>query len=520
MNSKFSNFKIALAQINPIVGDFEGNLQKHLIFIRKAKSQGVRLIVFSELSLVGYIPRDILLEPHFINKQNMYLHKLIEEIKDIYVIVGAVCKNPSQVEKPFFNSAICFYNGHVVFQYDKKLLPTYEVFDERRYFERGDKEGYFELDGFKIGLTICEDMWQYTHGVSSTCYNTDPIESLKKNKPDLMINLSGSPYYQNKVPVRRKIIQTISQNFSCPMLYVNQVGSNDAIIFDGYSMCAFPSGEVLYAKGFEEDLKVIDLQAAHSPVVPDFELDLEKALALGIKDYVQKNGFQKVVLGLSGGIDSALVMALSVKALGYQNVKAIYMPSRYSRAISYDLATQIAANFKVSLDVIPIDALIEAYISSLDKQLGLSQGGTTLENIQSRIRGQIIMAYANKHQALMMGCSNKSELAMGYGTLYGDIAGALLPIGDLLKVDVYKLSRIVDRGHFPKEVFTRPPSAELYRDQQDSDSLPPYEILDLFLMLYIEQKWSKEEILSKYPECESSIDHILSLFKIYKTKSQ
>jgi NAD+ synthase (glutamine-hydrolysing) len=517
--STSQSFHVALAQINPIIGDFEGNLTKHLECIKKAKASQARVVVFSELSLVGYIPRDILLEPHFLNRQNQYLKKLIESVDDIYVIIGAVTKNPSGVEKPFFNSALVIHKGKIVFQYDKKLLPTYDVFDERRYFERGDSDSIFEIDGYRIGLTICEDMWQHSHNVSLTCYNEDPIEELKKAKLDLVINISGSPYFSHKLNIRKKIIHNICQDLNCPMVFVNQVGANDAIIFDGYSLCCTKEGVAEIAKGFQEDVvcfDIFDLRSGSTRI--DDSYDEIDALVMGIRDYVFKNGFQNVVLGLSGGIDSALVLALCVEALGSDHVKAIFMPSKHTRPLSYELASKLAVNFKVSLDIVPIDHIVESYIDKLDTSLSLSKGGIAIENIQSRIRGNIIMAYANRFKALMMGCSNKSELAVGYGTIYGDIAGALLPIGDLLKVDVYRLSRLISSNRIPEDVFTRAPSAELYLNQIDTDSLPPYEILDPILKLFIEQGKDKDAILQNHPEFSGHIDHILHLFKISEFK--
>lgn len=514
-----THFKIALAQINPVVGDFEGNLQKHLDCIEKAKKEGVRLLIFSELSFVGYMPRDIILEPHFLNRQNLYLHKLQEAVDDIYVIVGCVTKNQSGVEKAFFNSAVCFHNKSLVFTYDKRLLPTYNVFDERRYFEPGKSRNIFEIQGVKIGMTICEDMWQHTHATSSTCYKANPIGDFIDRDLDLIINMSGSPYFPSKVEIRQKILQAITKDCKCPMVYVNQVGANDAIIFDGYSMFVHPSGDTIFASGFSEDLKILNIfQKPHSHASLDNSFDLERALSLGIRDYVHKNGFHNVVVGLSGGIDSALVLALCVEALGAERVKAIYMPSIHSREISFKIASQIAMNFNVSIDVVPINRLVESYIQSLEEQLNLSSGGIALENIQSRIRGNIIMAYANKYSALMMGCSNKTELAIGYGTLYGDIAGALLPIGDLFKFEVYKLAHSISRGRFPEEVFTRAPSAELYMNQQDIDTLPPYEIVDPILKYFIEKGQSRDVILQAHPEFEGHIDHILHLLKISEFK--
>lgn len=513
------NFKVAIAQINPIIGDFEGNFKKHIAFIKKAKEGGARLVVFSELSLVGYIPRDILLEPDFLNRQNHYLHKLQEAIEDIYVIIGAITKNPNSVEKPFFNSALCFYNKSHVFTYDKRLLPTYSVFDERRYFEPGKSANIIEIEGLKIGVSICEDMWQHTHAITSSCYRQNPICDFIDQKLDLMINISGSPYYSEKIDIRKKILQAITKDCKCPMIYVNQVGANDAIIFDGYSMFMTPDGKISYALGFQEDLKIIEIfKSKNDEMNPDFASNLKKALIIGIRDYVKKNGFDNVVIGLSGGIDSALVFALCVESLGKDHVKPIYMPSIHSREISYKIAAEIAMNFQTTLDVVPINSIVESYIQSLEKPLELSCGGIALENIQSRIRGNIIMAYANKYSALMMGCSNKTELAIGYGTIYGDIAGALLPIGDLFKYEVYHLARQISQGRFPDEVFTRAPSAELYMNQQDIDTLPPYEVIDPILKMFIESGYSKKQILEKNPEFLPYIDHILHLLKMAEFK--
>lgn len=517
--SHSSEFNVAIAQINPIIGDFEGNLSKHLNCIQKAKKEGANVVVFPELSFVGYIPRDVILEPHFLNHQNYFLHQLQQACDDIYVIVGAITKNPSSIEKPFLNSAICFYQKKQIFQYDKQLLPTYNVFDERRYFEPGTSPSIFEIEGKRIGMTICEDIWQHTHATTSTCYRHNPIQKFLGQRLDLIINLSGSPYQHDKIKTRQKILKTIAADCKCPVIYVNHAGANDAIIFDGYSMFCHDSGSIVYCCGFNEDMKVIPLKSEFSYAKePDFSFDLERALVLGIRDYVKKNGFHHVVVGLSGGIDSALVLALCVEALGSDNVKAIYMPSIHSREISYKIASQIALNFNVSLDVVPINRLTESYIQSLDEQLGLSSGGITIENIQSRIRGNIIMAYANKHSALMMGCSNKTELSIGYGTIYGDIAGALLPIGDLFKYEVYKLAHEISRGRLPDEVFSRAPSAELYMNQQDTDTLPPYEIVDPILKLHIIDRKSKEEILALHPEFGPLIDHILHLLKVSEFK--
>lgn len=427
-------------------------------------------------------------------------------------------QKPSGVEKPFFNSALCFYRKKQIFQYDKRLLPTYDVFDERRYFERGTSSSFLEIEGLKIGVTICEDMWQHLHNLGSVCYNQDPIHDLKNQKLDLVVNISGSPFYQNKIGIRKQIVHSITQELNCPMIYTNQVGANDAIIFDGYSMFMSKTGEVDFLKGFKEDLRIIDIFHHHALPLPSFENDLEEALKVGIRDYVHKNGFRQVVLGLSGGIDSALVLALCVDALGPKNVKAIYMPSPHSRAISLELATRLAMNFDVSLDVVEIHRIMHSYVEALEDQLTLSKGGIAFENIQSRIRGNIIMAYANKHAALMMGCSNKSELAVGYGTLYGDIAGSLLPIGDLLKVDVYKLAHHMSRGRIPDQVFTRAPSAELYMNQQDTDTLPPYEILDPIIKLFVEGGKSREDIMAHHPDFVPHLGQILHLLKVSEFK--
>lgn len=517
------NLKIAIAQINTIVGDFEGNLAKHLDYIAQAKALGARLVVFPEASFVGYQPRDLLLEPGFLQKHNHYFHMLTEQIDDIYVLVGCIRKNPSGVEKPFFNSALLIHKKKIVFEYDKKLLPTYGIFDERRYFEPGTLSGVFELDGVKIGLSICEDMWQHTHAVSTlrACYRQDPIKDLLEHSCDLLINMSGSPYYQDKIDLRRTIVSSISHVARCPMIYVNHVGGSDAAIFDGYSFVMHPDGKALYAKGFCEDLLVYDLQGSTIGMKEvDHSYDLEKALVLGLEDYVYKNGFKKAVVGVSGGIDSAVVLALAVQALGKDHVKAVFMPSKHTSPLSHELALKLCLNLGVSCDVISIDPILESYIHSLKLPLNLGSRGIAIENLQSRIRGNILMAYANAHGALMLGCSNKSELSVGYGTLYGDIAGSLMPIGDLLKVDVYKIGRLISRGQIPEDIFTRAPSAELYLNQLDSDLLPPYEVLDPILNYYIHEGWTKDEIVEKCPEFAPYIDKVLHLFKISEFKRQ
>jgi NAD+ synthase (glutamine-hydrolysing) len=506
------SFKIAIAQINPKVGDFENNVNKHIHYVLEAKKLGANVVVFSELSLVGYIPRDILFLPKFLSDQNSALEKLLEHSAGIHIICGAVTLNPSGIEKPFFNSALVLHDKKIVHQYDKKLLPTYGVFDERRYFERGTKDGIVTIDGVKIGLSICEDMWQKSKATGSACYSLDPFEALKKSSPDILINLSGSPYYQNKIATRVRIIEEHLEKFKCPMIYVNQVGSNDAIIFDGYSMIGYEKGKIDFLKGFLEDLKVVDFGVQNAVNYPDFSLDLEKALVLGIQDYVHKNGFKKVCLGLSGGIDSACVIGLCVKALGSQNVHAIYMPSKFSRSISETIAYDIAKSLNVKIDTVPIEPIVQQYVHALDSFLNIAHGGVTLENLQARIRGNIIMAYSNKNQTLMMGCSNKTELALGYGTIYGDIAGALLPIGDLYKHEVYKLAHQIGSGIYPEDVFTRPPSAELFLNQISTDTLPPFEVSDLVLKLFLENNLSFDEIKEKHPQTEPYIQQIKHLF--------
>lgn len=506
------SFKIAIAQINPKIGDFDGNLKKHIDRVLEAKKLGADVVVFSELSLIGYLPRDILLLPDFLKNQNKALKKLLEYASGIHIICGAVTENPTGIEKPFFNSALVLYDQKIVYQYDKKLLPTYSVFDEKRYFESGTKEGVFIINGVKIGLSICEDIWQKSKATGNSNYKMDPVEDLKKQNPDVLINISGSPYYQHKVATRVRIIENVIEQFNVPMIYVNQVGSNDATIFDGYSMLAYKKGKIDFLKGFVEDLKVIDLAKEPSIQYPKFSQDLEKALICGIYDYVHKNGFKKVCLGLSGGIDSACVLGLCVKALGAHNVHAIYMPSKFSRPISEKIAYEIAQNLNVKIDTVPIDPILQAYIQTLDPFLNIAHGGVVLENLQARIRGNIIMAYSNKHQFLMMGCSNKTELALGYGTIYGDIAGALLPIGDLFKHEVYKLSHQVGDGVFPEDVFTRPPSAELFLNQISTDTLPPFEISDLVLKLFLDNNLSFEEIQEKHPQTKPYMNQIRHLF--------
>jgi len=504
-----TKIKVALAQINPIVGDFKGNLRKHLDALKKGEAAGARLVVFSELSLIGYLPRDLLLEPHLLQNQNFALHQLTQAVGDMYVLCGVIEKNPTQIEKPLFNTLVCLHKGQIIHRYHKRLLPTYDVFDERRYFEPGTSSPILEIEGFKIGLSICEDIWQHLKLVGGTCYAQDPVADLMTEKLDLFINISGSPYYQNKIHTRIKMVQGIVKSLKCPMIYVNQVGANDGVIFDGYSMSIAPHGDITFANGFTDDLLLSD----ENRPLPNFSEDLEKSLVLGIRDYVVKNGFSKVVLGLSGGIDSALVLDLCVRALGSNQVHTLYLPSKFSSPLSLQLAQQLAKNYGVKLDILPIESIVKAYLDSLDPTLQLNKGGLALENLQARIRGNMIMAYSNKWGLFMMGCSNKSELAVGYGTLYGDIAGALLPIGDLYKKEVYRLAKRISQGQIPEAVFSREPTAELALGQKDSDTLPPYEILDEILEAYIEGGKSKEALYTLFPDYDSTVDQVLDLFK-------
>ncbi len=497
--------KVALAQINPTVGDIEGNGDKILRFIEEAKSNSVELVIFPELALVGYPPKDLLLKPSFIEKNLHRLSQIVAHMPDgIIAIVGCIQKNPSQKGKPCYNSAAVVKRGRILSIHHKSLLPTYDVFDEQRYFEPGPIVTLARIRGKKFGISICEDLWTVQNVLGRVLYHKDPIATLVSEGAEVFVNIAASPFTIGKSEIRTKLLIEHARRYQLPLIYVNQVGGNDELIFDGGSCITSSSGNVLCrAKSFEEDLLIADIsnQNGEYRVEPiDTEIEsVYKALVVGLRDYVAKCGFENgVVIGLSGGIDSSVVACLAAEALGKEKVHGIALPSKFNSPASLEDAKQLACNLGIDFKVIPIEPIrieFESQLTEIFKGLGRD---VTEENIQARIRGTILMALSNKFGWLVLSTGNKSELAMGYCTLYGDMVGGLAVISDVPKMMVYELAKFINREReiIPRNVLTKPPSAELRPNQRDQDILPPYEILDPILKMYIEEERSAEEIIN------------------------
>lgn len=494
--------KIVLAQINPVVGSLAFNAQKICSYIEKAKSQEVDFILFPEMALIGYPPEDLLLLPSFIEAAERYLHPIIDCSQNICVIVGTVRENREKGEKRLFNTAAIIENKKLIGFQDKSLLPDYDVFSERRYFEPNASFKIWTLKGKKVAVTICEDIWQHAEAVEYSSYPCDPISEFKKMKPDLLLNLSASPYYQKRHETRLKVCAKAAKTLSCPVLFCNQIGGNDSLIFDGYSFYFDASGNLLdHAKPFEEDFLLIDLKKKMEPITlaPQCIEDLFCALVLGIRDYFQKQGFTKACLGLSGGIDSAIVACLAVEAIGKENVLALFLPSRYTAKESGTDSRKLVANLGISLKEISIEKPFESFLEILAPHFTGMPYGVAEENLQARIRGILLMAFSNKFSYLVLGTGNKSEMAMGYSTLYGDMCGGLAVLNDVSKEQVYALAHFINRKAeiIPKRIIERAPSAELKPNQKDTDSLPEYPIVDFVLTNYVEEHRSPEEIAQK-----------------------
>ncbi len=499
--------RIIAAQINPTIGDFKGNTQKIIEAIERARSQA-ELIVFPELSLCGYPPEDLLLHPSFVDNQTTYLEKIITASKGLMVVVGLVRKNPSAQEKPLFNSAAIIQDGVLMGFEDKRLLPTYDVFDEARYFERGGEVKIWKYQGKRIGVLICEDIWQHAGYVGYTHYAHDPVLDMMKLKPDLVINISASPYQFQKPSVRVEVCAKSAKSLSCPLILCCQVGGNDQLIFDGYSLCVDKLGQLRQvAKGFEADEMLIDLEVldaqgkdlSRSFFCDPIE-DLYKALVLGVRDYFHKSGVVKACLGLSGGIDSALVAVIAAEALGKENVLALSMPSIYSSPSSVTDAEVLAKNLQIELMHVPIEKPFNAFLDLMNPRFKTGVVGITEENMQARVRGMILMAVSNQLGCIVLSTGNKSELAMGYCTLYGDMCGGLSVISDVTKEQVYLLARFINckKEIIPQSSIDKAPSAELKPNQKDTDSLPDYPTVDKVLQSYVEECLSAEEIAGKH----------------------
>ncbi len=500
------NVKIALAQINPTIGDFGGNVRKILEFTQRAVDAGAQLVLFPELAVCGYPPADLLEKPIFVARAEESIAQIAHDTAHlpIAVLCGYLTPAPHGSGKHVMNSAALVSNGHVEFVQSKMLLPFYDVFDEQRYFAPARQQHICHFRGQSLAITICEDAWNDKSFWEHRRYSIDPIEELNRQGATLILNLSASPYWRGKRATREQMLASIAQEYHLPVVMVNQVGGNDSLIFDGTSLAIAPDGTVrARAASFAEDLVCFDTESLkgdlHSHATSSEEdktAGLLDALVLGTRDYVQKCGFSKAVIGLSGGIDSALVAAIAVRALGAENVHCYGMPSAFSSKGSIDDSRELAKNLGISFDVLPIHDLYEQYIKTLSGIFAGRAPNATEENIQARIRGNLLMAVSNKTGALVLTTGNKSEMSTGYCTLYGDMVGALAVIGDVIKTQVYALCRWINRERevIPHAILEKPPSAELRPGQKDTDSLLPYDQLDPIIEAYVERYESAERI--------------------------
>jgi NAD+ synthase (glutamine-hydrolysing) len=498
--------KIAIAQLNYHIGNFELNTRKITEAISQAKSGGADLVVFSELSVTGYYPHDLLERKEFIEQSYEAIREISKECRGIAAIVGAPSINPEPRGKKLFNSAFLIYDGQVQGTVNKSLLPTYDIFDEYRHFEPNKQFSVFEFCGKKLAITICEDLWDEQETQNEfgreKLYQISPLKELSALNPDLVINLSASPFSYNQENWRKNILVKNAQKYQLPILYVNQVGAQTELVFDGGSFYLNKEGKIEEELSyFEEDFRIIDTEVPTQNLQAKTETieKIYRALILGIRDYFQKMGFRKATLGLSGGIDSALVLVLAAEALGRENLRVLLMPSQYSSDHSIDDALQLAKNLDIQYEIIPIQPVVDRFEDSLSGVFTGLSNDITEENIQARTRGILLMAISNKFGNILLNTTNKSECAVGYGTLYGDMNGGLSVLGDVYKTDIFKMARWINRNReiIPVNTIMKPPSAELRPDQKDSDSLPDYDILDQILFDYIELNLSPDEIIAK-----------------------
>jgi len=536
--------KITMVQINPTVGDIDCNLTKIKDAVKKAAEEKPDLVVFPELSLIGYPPRDLLHKKQIISSINMAIEDLIDfsnEYQEMGIIIGAPVETKKKIGKGLYNSALLISNGELLHRQDKSLLPTYDVFDETRYFDSAENIEPFTFKGEELGITVCEDIWNDPDLWENRHYNLEPVDILINEGATIIINISASPFQCDKYMLRNDILKNFVWKYKVPFIYVNQIGGNDELIFDGQSIAISERGILGKLAAFREDLITIDTKSdgdnSKSHKVANLEMDnlgkqqqvgesnisttkleqsisgqansegiclgkiddVHQALILGIKDYFKKCGFSKAVVGLSGGIDSAVTLCLAVEALGSENVLAISMPSKYSSKGSVEDSRVLAKNLGIDFKVISIEGVYDSYINTLDEYFNDLPEDVTEENIQARTRGNILMAFSNKFGYLVLATGNKSELAVGYCTLYGDMSGGMSVLSDVPKTMVYELAENINIHEeiIPEEIIEKAPSAELRPDQKDEDSLPPYDVLDKILYYYIDENMSLKEIVAK-----------------------
>lgn len=495
-----SHVKIALGQINPTVGDFSGNAAKIIEFSRRAQAEGAGLILFPELSVCGYPPRDLVDRSSFVTHNHETVSRIAVETRGIAVICGLVTPAESDAGKRVMNSAALLMDGRIAFLQSKMLLPTYDVFDEARNFAPARGQELFPFCGNRMALTICEDAWNDKHFWNKRLYTFDPVDALIRAGGNFVLNISASPFWIGKGELRREMLASIARNNKVPVVMVNQVGGNDSLVFDGASLVLNAEGEVIaQGRSFEEDLVYFDSVSLQGELHNQIEGEAASAyaaLVLGTRDYMRKCGFQKAIIGLSGGIDSALTAVIAAEAVGPGNVIGVGMPGPYSSPGSIDDARALAGNLGIRFELLPINQTFEAYRQTLKGIFRGEKEDVTEENLQSRTRGALLMALSNKFGAIVLSTGNKSELGVGYCTLYGDMVGGLAVISDVPKTLIYRISEYVNsrRPVIPQSTIEKPPSAELRPGQKDSDSLPPYEILDAVLEDYVEDSREAEQI--------------------------
>ena len=493
---------IAIYQINPIIGDFEYNISLMTEGLKNAKKKGASLVIFPEMSLLGYPPKDLLEKPSFITENLNQLEKFASTVSGIHVLCGYVERNPGITGKPLINSVALISDRRVIHRGGKRLLPTYDVFDEARYFEPARESLIFDFKGWRVGVTVCEDIWNVGDLEGIPRYTVDPVSEIMERGIDILVNMSASPYAINKRELRRNILVKLSTHYRIPTVFCNQVGGNDDLLFDGSSMVVDADGRLILAGlEFESDDLIWDSEKDYDEVSgpwPALEASIINGLILGTKDYTRKCGFKRVLVGLSGGIDSSLVAVIAQRAMGPENVIGVSMPSPYTSEMSREDSRELADRLGIHFNEIPINHVFESYKQSLAPMFKGLDEDETEENLQARIRGNLLMALSNKFNALLLTTGNKSEIAMGYCTLYGDMSGGLAVISDIPKTLCYRLARYINRDGemIPERVLTRPPSAELRPGQTDQDSLPPYEMLDGIIDAAVVHNKSLEDIVA------------------------
>jgi NAD+ synthase (glutamine-hydrolysing) len=520
-----ASMKIALAQLNYHIGNFEGNLAKMLKAVEKAKAEKADLICFGELAICGYPPRDFLEFDDFIRRCYESIEELVRVSHGIGIIVGSPTRNPVPEGKDLYNSAYLLYAGEIQHVQHKALLPTYDIFDEYRYFEPATEFQTIKFKGKRLAITICEDIWNV--GNENPLYKVCPMDEMMPQKPDVMINVSASPFTYTQAETRIGVIRANVERYGIPMFYVNHVGGQTDVIFDGGSVVMSPNGQVYDEMPyFEECIRLFELEdvlaGERVQEQPKVKVELiHDAVVTGIRDYFQKLGFKKAILGLSGGIDSAVTAVMAVRALGNENVRGILMPSQHSSDHSVTDARQLALNLGIQYDLVPIEPMYQAYADALKPHFWAYAPNVTEENIQARVRGTLLMAMSNKFGNILLNTTNKSEMSVGYGTLYGDMCGGLAVLADIYKTEVYELAAYINKNVavIPPNSIEKPPSAELRPGQKDSDSLPPYEILDPLLYNYIECRQGPRELLEMGFD-KALIDRVLRMVNTNEFKRE